>query len=87
MTFRVIMNRKEKNSLAIKHIEEKIDMIDEEMKMTKNIVEERANKVRKKPDVLQEVFKSVKCYFCAETYIIIIDLEIIIFIASYYPRT
>ena len=73
---RVIKKEKEKNSLAIKHIEKRIDMIDEEIKMTKKTVVERANKVRDKTDVVEEVFKSVKCNVCVETYSRMIDLEI-----------
>ena len=71
---RILKKTKEQNSLAIKHIEEKIDMIDKELKRTKNVVEEKANKDRNKSEVVQEGVKSVKCNLCAETYSRIIDL-------------
>ena len=73
---RILKKTKEQNSLAIKHIEEKIDMIDKELKRTKNIVEEKANKDRNKSEVVQEGVMSVKCNLCTETYSRIIDLEI-----------
>ena len=73
---RILKKTKEQNSLAIKHIEEKIDMIDKELKRTKNIVEEKANKDRNKSEVVHEGVKSVKSNLCEETYSRIIDLEI-----------
>ena len=71
---RILKKTKEQNSLAIKHIEENIDMIDKEWKRTKNIVEGKANKDRNKSEVVQEGVISVKCNLCKETYSRIIDL-------------
>ena len=81
---RVLKKTKEKNAIAIKHIEEKIDIIDEELKRNEIIVKEKANKNEDKPEVVQEVVKSIKCNLCAETFIRFVDLEI--HIKNYYEK-
>ena len=72
---RLLKKTKENNAVAIKGIEEKIDMIDEELKRTKIKVEAKANEDKTKPEVVQEYVKSINCNLCAETFDRIIDLE------------